>query len=81
MVNVSLYDVMEFEHADRISLQCSDPSLPTDSKNLAFRAAELLQKTSGYQGGAKIALTKTNSRGRRHGWRLERRSVHLDIIK
>ncbi len=58
MVNVSLYDVMEFEHADRISLDCSDPSLPTDSKNLAFRAAELLQKSSGYKGGVKITLTK-----------------------
>ena len=58
MVNVSLHDVLDFEHADRISLTCSDPTLPTDSKNLVFRAAELLQQKSGYKGGAKIALTK-----------------------
>ena len=58
MVNVSLYDELEFEHAPTITLQCSDPTLPTDGRNLVVRAAELLARVSGYKSGAKISLTK-----------------------
>jgi len=58
MVNVSLHDVLEFQSADRISLRCSDPTLPTDDGNLVVRAAKLLAKASGYRGGAAISLQK-----------------------
>jgi 4-diphosphocytidyl-2-C-methyl-D-erythritol kinase len=58
MVNVSLHDILDFELADTISLQCSDPTLPTDGRNLVVRAAELLARSSGYKGGAKISLKK-----------------------
>jgi 4-diphosphocytidyl-2-C-methyl-D-erythritol kinase len=58
MVNVSLYDTLDFERADSLTLSCSDPSLPTDERNLVYRAAQLLARSSGYKGGAKIHLTK-----------------------
>ena len=54
---VSLYDVLEFESANGISLKCSDPSLQT-SDNLVIKAAELLRQVSGCQKGAWIKLEK-----------------------
>jgi 4-diphosphocytidyl-2-C-methyl-D-erythritol kinase len=59
MVNVSLYDVLSFEQAPEITLTCSDPSLPTDERNLVVKAARLLAKESGYAGGARIHLRKS----------------------
>jgi 4-diphosphocytidyl-2-C-methyl-D-erythritol kinase len=41
-----------------ISLMCSDATLPVDSKNLAYRAAELLIKESNIQTGVAIYLQK-----------------------
>lgn len=58
MVNVDLHDSLNFEASDNIRLTCSDASLPTDSRNLVVRAAELLAKHSGFSGGACIHLTK-----------------------
>lgn len=45
-------------HENKITLTCSDPSLPIDSKNLAYRAAELLQKESQTKSGVSIHLQK-----------------------
>lgn len=39
---ISLHDVLTFEKADRLSLTCSDPSIPTDESNLVLRAARAL---------------------------------------
>ncbi|MCJ7654461.1 MAG: 4-(cytidine 5'-diphospho)-2-C-methyl-D-erythritol kinase, partial [Dehalococcoidia bacterium] len=50
-------DVISFELADVISLECSEPSLQT-SDNLVVQAAELLRKVSGCQKGVKIKLEK-----------------------
>src|SRR4051812_47774980 len=41
-----------------IRLTCSDPSLPTDSKNLVFRAAEVFFASTGSAGNVQIHLTK-----------------------
>ena len=54
---ISLCDVLSFELADRISLECNEPSLQT-SDNLVLQAVDLLKKVSGYQRGAKIRLDK-----------------------
>ncbi|MBM3118854.1 MAG: 4-(cytidine 5'-diphospho)-2-C-methyl-D-erythritol kinase [Chloroflexi bacterium] len=54
---ISLCDVLSFELADVISLECTEPSLQT-SDNLVFQAAELLKKVSGYREGVKIKLEK-----------------------
>jgi len=40
-------------------LECDDPTLPVDGKNLVVRAAEKLKADSGFEGGAKISLIKT----------------------
>jgi 4-diphosphocytidyl-2-C-methyl-D-erythritol kinase len=52
---ISLCDVLSFELAKAISLECTELSLQT-SDNLVVRAAELLKETVGYQKGAKIKL-------------------------
>lgn len=41
-----------------LSLECSDPSLPADGRNLVLRAAEALRARTGFRGGAHFALTK-----------------------
>jgi 4-diphosphocytidyl-2-C-methyl-D-erythritol kinase len=54
---VGLCDVISFELADVISLECSEPGLQT-SDNLVVQAAELLRQVSGCQKGVKIKLEK-----------------------
>ena len=54
---VNLYDVISFELAERISLECNEPSLQSPD-NLVIQAAELLKKVSGYDKGANIKLEK-----------------------
>ena len=41
-----------------ITLECDDPTLPTDTENLAVRAAVLLRRESGTHHGAKLKLSK-----------------------
>ena len=54
---IGLCDVISFELADVISLECTEPSLQT-SDNLVVQAAELLRKVSGCLKGVKIKLEK-----------------------
>lgn len=58
MQTVSLYDEITVNFADEIKLYCSDETLPTDSGNLAYRAAELFFKETGISGGVEISITK-----------------------
>jgi len=46
------------EEGEELSLACSDPSLPTDSRNLVLRAALALRERTGCRKGARFALTK-----------------------
>jgi len=43
---------------DGLTLECDNPSLPTDDSNLALRAARRLAERCGVKRGAEIALTK-----------------------
>jgi 4-diphosphocytidyl-2-C-methyl-D-erythritol kinase len=54
---INLCDVLSFELADKISFECTEPSLQT-SDNLALQAVELLKRTSGYKKGVRIKLEK-----------------------
>ena len=54
---ISLYDVLSFELAEGISLDCTEPSLQS-SDNLAVQAAELLKEVGGCEKGVKIGLEK-----------------------
>jgi len=59
MCRVSLYDeVILNPSSGAISLRCSDPSLPGDETNLAFRAAKCFLETLGCNEGCDIRLTK-----------------------
>jgi len=60
MATVDLFDELSFrEHEDgAIALECDDPSLPVDGRNLVVRAAELLKTESGCRSGARITLKK-----------------------
>jgi 4-diphosphocytidyl-2-C-methyl-D-erythritol kinase len=55
---VELFDRLTVETADTISLEASDPDLPTDAGNLVVRAAILLRQASGVARGARIGLDK-----------------------
>jgi 4-diphosphocytidyl-2-C-methyl-D-erythritol kinase len=54
---ISLCDVISFQLANEISLECNEPSLQT-SDNLVVQAAALLKEVSGWQKGVKIKLEK-----------------------
>jgi len=60
MVAVDLYDELTFvdEPSGTIALECDDPSLPVDGRNLVIKAAELLRSASGVEAGARIRLKK-----------------------
>jgi 4-diphosphocytidyl-2-C-methyl-D-erythritol kinase len=56
---ISLADMLSFEErAGRISLTCAHHELDTGEENLICRAAALLRRESGYNGGVKIHLEK-----------------------
>jgi 4-diphosphocytidyl-2-C-methyl-D-erythritol kinase len=57
MQAIDLYDDITIEKSNSIKLRCSDPSLPSDNTNLAFRAARLLYDKY-HIPGAKIELIK-----------------------
>ncbi|UCE66369.1 MAG: 4-(cytidine 5'-diphospho)-2-C-methyl-D-erythritol kinase [Candidatus Zixiibacteriota bacterium] len=57
MQAIDLYDDITIERSDILELECDEPSLPVDEKNLALKAAILLQQRV-YFSGAKIVLKK-----------------------
>ncbi len=60
MQTVDLCDTVEVSLRDdgKINLTCSEPELPTDSKNIAYRAAQKFFEAAGIDCGADITLTK-----------------------
>src|ERR1700722_15854909 len=59
MQPVNFYDELTFERGgNRIELSCSDKNLPTDSKNLVFRAAEDFLQAAKISDSVKIHLEK-----------------------
>jgi 4-diphosphocytidyl-2-C-methyl-D-erythritol kinase len=55
--SISLHDLLTIERADAISLRCNDETIPTDARNLAVRAAEVMQRECG-AGPVSIVLDK-----------------------
>jgi 4-diphosphocytidyl-2-C-methyl-D-erythritol kinase len=55
---VDLFDRLTVEAAETISLETTDPALPTDDGNLVVRAARLLREAAGSRAGAHITLDK-----------------------
>jgi 4-diphosphocytidyl-2-C-methyl-D-erythritol kinase len=58
MQSIALADQITFEECSQLELSCNDSRLPTDCRNLAWKAAELLQKELGIQRGVKIHICK-----------------------
>ncbi len=60
MQTVDLCDTVEVTLRDdgKINLTCSEKALPTDSKNIAYRAAQKFFEVTGVNIGADISLTK-----------------------
>ena len=56
---VRIYDRLIFSRGGRtLQLDCSEPSLPTDSSNLVYRAAALFLEAAQLQEGVRIELEK-----------------------
>lgn len=56
---VPLYDHLTFQHADHgIELTCSESALPTDSRNLVYRAAEAFFQAANIKEGVRLHLEK-----------------------
>lgn len=56
---VALFDQLAFDRAGQgIQLTCSEPSLPTDSRNLVYRAASSFLETAGVREGVRLHLEK-----------------------
>jgi len=58
MQAISLADRITIEPNQNIELTCTNPIIPTDQRNLAWRAVELLQKETGITDGVKIHIEK-----------------------
>lgn len=58
MQSIALADQLTFEASSGLELTCSDSRLPTDHHNLAWKAAELLQRELGIRRGVKIHIHK-----------------------
>ena len=60
MQQINLYDVVTVTKVeeDRIQLTCSEPFLPVDDKNIAYRAAELMKDAYGIACGFDIHIEK-----------------------
>ena len=59
MVPIDLFDTIEARRTNReIALSIDNASIPADASNLVWKAAALLQETSGTSFGASIRLTK-----------------------
>ena len=59
MQTVDLYDVIEItKTSSGIKLECNKPYVPTDERNLAYKAAELFKKVYNINDGVSINLTK-----------------------
>ena len=56
---IALYDRLSFERSGKgVTLTCSEPSLPTDGRNLAYRAAAAFLDAASIKEGIRIHLEK-----------------------
>src|SRR5207247_10020698 len=56
---VALFDRLSFARSGAgIQLTCSDPNLPTDSRNLVYRAAEAFLQAANIKDGVRVHLEK-----------------------
>jgi len=56
---VAVWDTLEAELADDLTLAVDSPGVPDDDRNLVLRAAHLLRRFAGTRAGARLHLRKT----------------------
>jgi 4-diphosphocytidyl-2-C-methyl-D-erythritol kinase len=55
---INLFDEIRFQDSSSLLLECNNPEIPTDNRNLCMKAAQILQKNYKITKGAKILLNK-----------------------
>lgn len=55
---IDLGDTLTIEAADHDHLTCTDPTIPTDEKNLVIKATQLFRRKTGLKIGLKVHLDK-----------------------
>jgi 4-diphosphocytidyl-2-C-methyl-D-erythritol kinase len=55
---VNLFDEIRFQDSSNLLLECNNPEIPTDNRNLCMKAAQILQNNYKVTKGAKILLNK-----------------------
>ncbi len=55
---IKLYDKIQFFESDFFSIECNEPSIPTDEKNLIHKARNILSKAVGKELNVKVFLEK-----------------------
>ncbi len=63
MYPIPLCDVLIVEKADKISLSCNISTIPTDERNLVFKAARVFFEKTGIRGGMQAHLEKNTPFG------------------
>lgn len=59
MQQISLYDELSYSlRPEGITLHCPGTNLPTDERNLVYRAAQAIFRQTDYRGGVDITLNK-----------------------
>ena len=59
MHSIPLCDTVSIELCERgISVECTNPAIPTDERNIAYKAAKRYFEEIGYRGGVKIHIEK-----------------------
>lgn len=63
MQTISIYDEIDIEKDDIISIKCDKENIPTDNKNTAFKAAKFFFNHTKISGGCKIYIKKNIPHG------------------
>ena len=77
---ISWADTITADHADTVSLACTDTTLPSGEDNLVVRAARLLKASGGVGRGAMLHLTKVLPHGAGLGGGSSNAATALQIL-
>lgn len=58
MCEIPLFDVVKVQKSDKIDIKCNLSYIPTDKRNIAYKAAEAFFQYTGINGGANINIEK-----------------------
>lgn len=56
---IKLFDIMTFKESNKFEIECSDKSIPTDEKNLIYKARNILSEFVNQELNTRVELEKT----------------------